>query len=409
MQNDVDITSLFGAHSWEEIDAQHDSFVAEAEAGVARWVAAPRDADWEGPHLLWTTREGKKPYDKPLPKEPSDWEKAVLYGLGEDGSVRIARRFQRTIATGRPEVDTETLWVTRGGKPVQLLFHHRYWRRADGHEAVVARIAVRLFEDGRQVGAKAWPDPRDGDGGVVVETYTYDDAGRVTEVVSDRRAKNPRNDGRLRLPITYGPDGGIERIEAHDEPPIEDLAPRVVYLRKSDAASRAAIAALETRMPEAITAWAARVAPGGEPVRALLIVYDLANNALPPSLALGTTDDAAARTAAETGAIEDLLDPTQQPILDTAPAELVDNRDLRDLMARAEQHWNEKDDQEGPRKLLVAIAKRLADKDWPSILPATAPDFVVVAVPLEREPDVLERNLRASVPAALRKRLLRTP
>jgi hypothetical protein len=406
MQNDVEITSLFGAHSWEEIDVQHDSFVAEAEAGVARWVAAPRGADWEGPHLLWTAREGKKPYDKPLAKEPGDWEKAVRYGIRDDGSVAIARRFSRTVATGRPEVDTEAIWVTRGGRPVQLLFHHRYWRRADGHEVMVARIAIRLFEDGRQVGVKTWPDPRHGFGGVTIETYAYDDAGRVTEVVSDRRAKNPRNDGRLRLPITYGPDGGIERIEAHDEPPIEDLAPRVVYLRKTAGAARAAIAALETRMPEAITAWAGRVAPPGEPVRALLIVYDLANDALPPALALGTTDDAAARIAAETGAIEDLLDPSQQPILDTAPTELVNDPELRDLMARAEQHWNEKDDQEGPRKLLVAVAKRLAEKDWPRVLPATAPDFAVVAVPLEREPDVLERNLRASVPAALRKRLL---
>jgi hypothetical protein len=154
MDNDLELAELFGTDTWEEIDAQHDSFVAEAEAEVVRWVAAPLDADWEGPYLLRTTLEGKKPYDKPLAKEPSDWEKAVRYGIRDDGSVAIARRFSRTIATGRPEVDTEAIWVTRGGQPVQLLFHHRYWRRADGHEAHVAQIAIRLFKDGRQVGVK---------------------------------------------------------------------------------------------------------------------------------------------------------------------------------------------------------------------------------------------------------------
>src|SRR5260370_30291745 len=131
------------------------------------------------------------------------------------------------------------------------------------------RIAVGLWEDGRRVGVKPWPDGRGGgDGGVEIETYTYVDE-RITEIVSERRSKHPQNDGRLRWPITYGADGGITRIEAHDDPPIEDIAPRVLYVRSDAAAARAAREAIDVAMSDAVAAWARRVAPAGEIARAL--------------------------------------------------------------------------------------------------------------------------------------------
>jgi hypothetical protein len=355
MDDDIEIADLFGTDSWEAIEAQHAAFVQEAEATVDRWVAAPVHADWEGPYLLWTVREGRAPYDKPLAKEPEDWGRAVSYGMRADGSVAIARRFQ--MVAGRPRLDLETIWIDRGGRPVQLRSYHRYGRSASSHEAAMLRVAIRLWEDGRQVGVKTWPDGRGGglDGGFEIEAYTYTD-GRITEIVSDRRSANyPQHDRRLRWPITYGADGGITRIEAHDEPPIEDIAPRVLYVRSDAAAARTAREAINTAMPETIVAWARRVAP----------------------------------------------------VLDATPAELMDDATLRELFAILEHQWQEKDDMDGLPRLLLAVAKRMATADWPSLLPSVSQDFVV-ALPLDRDERLIEQSLRNSVPANMRKRLMRT-
>jgi hypothetical protein len=182
-----------------------------------------------------------------------------------------------------------------------------------------------------------------------------------------------------------------------------------VYVRSDAAAARAAREAIEAAMSETIVAWARRVVPAGAVPRALVIVYDLTNPAYPPGLALGVEGDRAAQRAAETGEVQDLLDVTGFAVLDPTPAELMDDATSRELFAILEHQWEEKDDEDGLPRLLLAVAKRMAAADWTDLLPDTGADFIVVAVPLDRDEERVERSLRNSVPAPVRKRLLRPP
>lgn len=57
------------------------------------------------------------------------------------------------------------------------------------------------------------------------------------------------------------------------------------------------------------------------------------------------------------------------------------------------QEWRTIEDAEGPRRLLVKLAKQLTTRDWSTTINAT-PDFIVYAVDVELAD--LERNLRAA-------------
>jgi hypothetical protein len=104
-----------------------------------------------------------------------------------------------------------------------------------------------------------------------------------------------------------------------------------------------------------------------------------------------------------TGDIEELFSPTEQAVVDPQPADL-DDAALRDWFADVNRDWRDKADDEGPHRLLNAVAKQLAGADWSALLPSISPDFAVVAVSLERDGS-LERNLRASVSSAVLERL----
>jgi hypothetical protein len=107
--------------------------------------------------------------------------------------------------------------------------------------------------------------------------------------------------------------------------------------------------------------------------------------------------------------VEDLLNLGELAVLDPTPAALMDDVKLRELFAVLEHQWQETDDTDGLPLLLLAVAKSMAAADWDDLLPEVSPDLIVIAVSLDRDEELVERSLRNSVPAPVRKRLLRPP
>ena len=96
-----------------------------------------------------------------------------------------------------------------------------------------------------------------------------------------------------------------------------------------------------------------------------------------------------------------IFDAIEYDGMDFEPAEL-DTPELRDAYQTLHQEWMSTDDERQPRQLLVAVAKRLAARSWDHL--SIAPEgFAILAVDFEFAD--LERNLKATVPAKLRRSL----
>jgi hypothetical protein len=97
-----------------------------------------------------------------------------------------------------------------------------------------------------------------------------------------------------------------------------------------------------------------------------------------------------------------VFNPAEFACFDTEPAELTEDAALLDAYQALNQEWVSTDDDRQPRQLLVAVAKRLAQQTWDQL--PTGPDgFAIYAVDLELTD--LERNLKATVPAPVRRAL----
>jgi hypothetical protein len=373
---------LTGCATWSEVEELHGRYARDAEMQVASWKAAHVDADFEEPYALYAARQGIAPKSRFLTKPPTDWGRAVEYGVDANGVVSVGRRF--SVVAGRRRIHTEHLWTTSAAGGLQLLFGHG----SDG-TINLSRIAQPIGTRVAPEGVFTWFDPR-GELGHAVEYYSYDD-GRVTQIRAERHRPGHVTISE-RFDARYGVGGHLVRIDGHltPVPPGADPEP-LVYLRSPSSAVRTARKAVLDAMPGAIMTWAARnaVTQNGDAQR-LLIAYDRPpNDVLPPALALGTSEDRA--SVAEPDDLLTRFAPAEQAVLDARPHELLDHDGLREAFATVNQEWRTLDDTESPRRLFVEVAKRLSYKDWTETIPRLGDDFKVVAVDFELAD--LQRNL----------------
>lgn len=203
------------------------------------------------------------------------------------------------------------------------------------------------------------------------------------------------------LRLRYAEDGELLMISAGEGPDVE----RVVYRRRARVATARAVRLVREELPERIAAWARRTAPS-EALYCLAISYaEHYNHPMPPSLGLGTLRELHEWRASSTGGELHLTvcNPAEFACFDTEPAELIDDAELLDAYQALNQEWASTDDDRQPRQLLVAVAKSLSRRTWDQF--SLGPDgFAIYAVDLELAD--LERNLRASVPAPVRRALI---
>jgi hypothetical protein len=175
------------------------------------------------------------------------------------------------------------------------------------------------------------------------------------------------------------------------------------YRRRPSGAITRAAKLVRDELPDRIAAWAARNAPAEE-LYCLAIGYaDFYNDPLPPSLGLGTVAELRAWRESHTTQLTELaFNPAEFACHDVEPREL-DSPELADAYQALNQHWRSGDGDAAPRRLLTAIARTLAARDW-SRLPVSPVGFAIVAVNMEL--GNFERDIKATIPAKLRRALL---
>ena len=119
---------------------------------------------------------------------------------------------------------------------------------------------------------------------------------------------------------------------------------------------------IEERLPRSVAQWAARQAPTG-PVRLPgSKSYSLEGLTGGPNLALGTYAELERRRSRQRP--EELAatmwNPAEFDLLDTQPAEILEDPELMDAFQKLSQAWNTTNDDASLRKLMVKVAKSVA-------------------------------------------------
>ncbi len=362
--------------TWDEAAARLDESRAAAEAQVHEWAWGSWRASWERLEPFWDEQHGERPVKR---RSKTRIEDGKEYGFDATGRVMVCRD---PTANGRETLrHGELLLVARSGKLAEL--HVPHYR-----DGLLERLD-RHFREGFDDGHRWWG-----------ATYEYDGAGRLV-TARERQRESPRRDWeRHRIGEdldTLGLSRASELRLRHDEAGLLTIALAdglLLYRRQAAGAARRATKLIREQFPERIAAWANRTAPDA-PLASLVIRYaESYQQPLPPGLALGTVGDIGAHGA----------DAIEYAGMDFEPAELNDSPELLEAYQALHQQWLSTDDLDGPRKLLTAVAKDLAKRDWSDL--RIAPGGLAVFA-IDFELGDLERNLRASVPAPLRRALTR--
>ncbi|HEY6890275.1 MAG TPA: hypothetical protein VI300_20900 [Solirubrobacter sp.] len=365
--------------SWTDAAAAYASFVEETERRVVRWGWGPGFASWERLEPFWNEQHGRRRSPVRLRKEPADKSSGELFGFDAAGDVLVSRRFRYD-----GSLEWETLRLATG---VCLMA-----RSDGGDDARLEHIQVPAYMDGR-LQRLDWFRLASGDSGVSWTGTLY--AYEGDRLVAMRSAGREPGQDVMRFPalrLTYADDGALLTIASD--------AGGVRYRRAATGEVARASRLIREEYPERIAAWAQRIAPAQE-LACLIIRYPyVSHEPLPPSLALGTARELQARRLARhQWPLLHLFDAVEYEHIDFAPAEL-DTPELRHAHQLLHQQWSSTDDLRQPRALLVDIAKRLAARSW-THLPIAPEGLAIFAV--DGEFADLERNLKASVPAPLRR------
>jgi hypothetical protein len=412
-RHDDPMVAILG-RSWTEVADAYAGYRDEAEAAVHEWAWGPWDAGWERLEPFWNEQWGERPKTRRLSREPESRSSARWYGFDVAHQVVVSREFgdgfgnddvvrRETLRVNTPDGAVVLVYATDGARGV---YRHRL-----GELHVPRRDA-----DGRLVRLDIWFQIPDAAGfGWWGTAYEYE-TGRVATVRSSSR-KTPftgwehkrtgeqlaelRVTHRTPLHLRYSENGQLLTIATGDG----GDADSVVYRRAAAGATARAARLVRGELPERIAAWVDRVAPADE-VYCLGISYpEAAARPLPPSLGLGTMPEL--RRWKEDRSADPLkltaFNPAEFACFDPEPAELMDAAALLDAYQLLNQHWASVNDDRQPRQLLVAVAKLLAERDW-SRLSIGPHGFAVYAVDLELAD--LERNLKRSVPGAVRRALI---
>lgn len=411
-RHDDPAVSVLGT-SWTDAADAHSAYRDEAEARVREWAWGPYGAGWERLEPFWNEQWGERPKTRRLRAEPARRSDALLYGFDEAGEVVVSRSFGDGFGND-DVVRRETLRVNGLRGEVVLVYETEGARGVYRHH--LGEIHAPQLTDGALQRLDIWFKPRDGEGFSWRGTaYEYDD-GRIAVIRSSQRAapgtgwEHKRTGHQLAelrvtrhapLRLRYADDGQLLMIAAGDDPDTD----RVMYRRRARGATARAGRLVRERLPERIAAWVRRTAPA-EALYCLAISYaEHYNRPMPPSLGLGTVRELLQWRASSTGGRLELtvFNPAEFACFDTAPSELSDDAALLDAYQALNQEWASTDDDRQPRQLLVAVAKSLTGRTWDQL--RIGPDgFAIFAVDLELVD--LERNLRATVPAPVRRVLM---
>jgi hypothetical protein len=367
--------------SWAEVGARYETHRAAAEGEVSEWAWGPSAAAWERLEPFWSEHCGERPRTRRLRGEPENKSDGRLYGFDAAGQVVVTREYDY-----RGELTYETLRVRALDADVVLGYSTNPWI---GSRRLSQLHAPRFADDGTMSRLDIWFD-EEGQPGYRWRGAAYDyEAGRLVASRSARRPPWPGGE------VTPEEHARYRYDEAGELLLITDSDEQVLYRRQAAGAAARAARLIRDEFPDRIAAWVARVAPQEE-LACLIIRYAYLDQwPLPPGLALGTTRELRERRD------DRIFDAIEYEQMDFEAAEL-DTPELRDAYQTLHQEWMTTDDERQPRQLLVAVAKRLAARGWDH-LPIAPEGFAIVAVDFEFAD--LERNLKATVPAKLRRSL----
>jgi hypothetical protein len=372
----------FFAGPWDDVEVALPRPL-NLDCRVQRWVHANVRADWEDPRPLWTERSGYRSVRKALAGPPKRLETCVQYGYDTDGRIVVARRFE-TAGDG-PVVGRESTWQVLHGEAVHVEFV-----RGFGGTYRLGRVLRPVRVNDRVVAVEGLWGSNYG-GGWSRERYEYCDD-RLIAVVTE-----VDNEPTSRAEVAYDDSGEVTMITSIDG---DGGPPTVDYRRASSREVQTALRVMHARLPQAVTAWVRRRAPR-EAVYCLALVYDFDDPyRLPPALALGTERERQSAAGLFADAFRGRVwRATEFALFDPEPTELVMDDELGSAWPIAAQEWRTTIADDAPRALLARAAKTLAGQDWTSIA-NVASAFAGYAT--DDEGGDIDRNLRASVPRAVR-------
>lgn len=341
---------------WEQATAAHAEYVSAAEREVTEWVWA-NNAVWEWLEPIWEERYGRRPNPRRLRERPERKADAQLYGFNAAEEMVVSRRF----GDGFGNDDVIRRETLRLGQQ-QFVFETEGARGVYRHH--LAQLRVPTYRDGLVVRLDSWwYRPHEGFF-YGREDYDYED-GRLTTIRT--------GDGREIL-LRYADDGELLTVIG--------LSGYPVYRRPIRGASARALKLLRDELPARVAAWACRIAPEEQVACVALQYGEWYENALPPALALATRREILALGA------DDAFSPADYECFDDDPEEFR-NATLGDAFELLNQEWRSTEAEDGPRRLLVAIAKAVPGLAYP-----------VYAV------DLHHADLARNVPARLRRAIL---
>jgi hypothetical protein len=409
---DVDRDQAIRAYlgrSWDEVEADSASYIAQAETEVAEWAwVAQSETLWEVPQPL-AGDEGRL---RILSAEPSPEERAsaVLLGYGANGDVIVARYFTdhwegRDGGTRYGGVSIESVRVSG------VLLRFRHERRGRHQDRVVLGSLVRgVYDDDGRLGEVWWWFG--GHHAPEAKRTAYIWAGSRLRCAIEESFDRDLDDldalrDRTRIDYEYD-DRGLLRVRwttEHNRFFADSVGDSgVSWFRRSPKALRAARKLIDTELPDRIRAWVARVAPA-EPLYGLGIVHSIDAPELPPALGLGTVAELRAWRAKHDDLDEFRTyawNPAEFRHFDPLPAELTGPA-LDDAYALLNQDWQLSESETEPRATLRRCARRLLQVDWAEV-GAPAEDFVVFVVEDEIGDDLLTQ-LHATIPRHVLRRV----
>lgn len=363
-------------HSWRSLTSDREPLAEAARSCVERWEYATDTADWEGPYLLQTERNGDRRPAGPMKSEPTNWFRTTRYGRNASGDVVFAEGF--SVMRGVRTVARQTFWIAVGEQRCQVRF-----LLPPDEPPYLQQIILPRYRDGRLDDVHTWGGRYECEG-VHEERYEYVGE-RLAEIRGSYRSAD-RSWTKVEH-VRYDEDGVLQGIFASN--PERGDVPRPTWVRASSRDERRASQRLEVALVDAIVAWHTRRSTT-HPIKVVLLLYGRApDDVLPPGLAGLTPEDFNPRAGWDRA-----FDPVNDMLLDAASAELEDEQLLSDC-ASLNARWRSTGRHAEPRKLLVAVAGRAASE-----LPALAGEPVWV-VPVDHEHLDLHANLTALLPRSL--------
>jgi hypothetical protein len=374
-----------------DVKGRYRALQEEADASATEWHWSRGLSDRGDLRPLASERDGRRLGRLTATRAAGRFASQDQVGLDSEGRVVVVRKHD-----GLGDVTYETFVFHDTARSEAIHFQsprvgpHYSWPEE------VVNVSWYSFDESRR--PTAWHRTF-ANGGFEWERYHHDEAGRLLGIDCHFDLAPEAGDGVhrvqrcMRLTPRYGQDGALTALDEEIDGPSGGRRRvwRLPSERKKVAAwQRAAHDGLVRRILEAVGR-----AAGDERVAAVGIVYDDAGPVLPPTLGV-LTEAEHDRLLAVAGDREFpwyLWNPAEWSRFDTPDLSLRDEPEPLGVMEELALEWELGGGHEDGRRMLVAVARELNEREWPL---ATTADFVVFASDLELTETT--KNARAAVP-----------